>query len=126
MPKSVSNNGIGALYGTFVIAKKTGGDYCLTRNDIGKAVGLSSNNEIDFGSSGGVVLGRLEYIDSGIATVQICGVVRVPCEDFPGVVGCAVCPDGRGGVYRCTLGGFNARGIVLALDEDSKTCDVLL
>jgi hypothetical protein len=54
--RSVSNHGIGSLYGTFEI-DKTGEAYDLTAADVGKAVGLSGNNETDLGSDAGLVLG---------------------------------------------------------------------
>jgi len=124
MARSVSNNGIGALYGTFDI-DKTGEDYDLTSEDVGKAIALSDNNEVDFGSDAGLLLGRLEHVQDGIATVQVGGVVRLPYVTTAPTVGDAVVVNGAGSVKQVGTG-EPGRGIVLAVDSANTTCDVLL
>lgn len=124
MARSVSNNGIGALYGTFDI-DKTGDDYDLTPDDVGKAVALSSNNEVDFGSDAGLLLGRLEHVQEGLATVQVAGVVRLPYVATAPTVGDEVVVNGSGSVKQVGTG-EPGRGIVLAVDGSASTCDVLL
>ena len=124
MARSVSNNGIGALYGTFDI-DITGEDYDLTTDDVGKAVGLSGNNEVDFGSDAGLLLGRLEHVQDGLATVQIGGVVRLPYVATNPTVGDAVVIDGAGAVKQAGAED-PGRGIVLAVDGSASTCDVML
>lgn len=124
MARSVSNRGIGALYGTFDI-DKTGEAYDLTVGDVGKAVGLSGNNETDLGSNAGLVLGRLEHVQDGLATVQLKGVVRMAYVSPAPTVGGAVVLDGNGAVKQAGTG-EPGRGVVLAVDGAATTCDVLL
>ncbi len=124
MARNVSNNGIGALYGTFNI-DTTGSDYDLVADDAGKAVALSGDNEVDFGSDTGLLLGRLEHVQDGIATVQLSGVVRLPYVATAPTVGDAVVVDGNGSVKQAGVG-EPGRGIVLAVDATDTSCDVLL
>ena len=124
MARSVSNNGIGALYGTFDV-DKTGSDYDLTADDVGKAVALSGDNEVDFGADAGLLLGRLEHVQEGIATVQVSGVVRLPYVTTAPTVGDQVVINGSGSVKQVGTG-EPGRGIVLAVDGTASTCDVLL
>ncbi len=124
MNKSVSNNGIGALYGTFDI-DITGNDFDLTSDDVGKAVSLSADNEVDFGADGELVIGRLEHVQDGVATVQVIGVVRLPYVATAPSVGDAVVVDGSGSVKQAGVG-EPGRGITLAVDSTASTCDVLL
>lgn len=141
MSRSVSNNGIGALYASFLI-HQTGPDTDLGFADIGTAVGLSGNNEIDHGNDGGALLGRLEHVRDNLATVQIAGVVRLPFSGAAPDAGDAVELDGAGGVKKApsatvnldasgtatvvAAGGPSARGTVLAVDSGNATVDVLL
>ena len=124
MARSVSNNGIGALYGTFDV-DKTGDDYDLTPDDVGKAVALSGDNEVDFGSDLGLLLGRLEHVQDGVATVQVSGVVRLPYVTTAPTVGDKVVVDGSGSVKQAGASD-PGRGVVLAVDGSAATCDVLL
>jgi len=121
--RSVSNQGIGALYGTFEI-DKTGEAYDLVAADVGKAVGLSGNNETDLGSDAGLLLGRLEHVQDGLATVQLKGVVRVAYVSPVPTVGDAVVLNGSGAVKQAGTG-EPGRGVVLAVDGAASTCDVL-
>lgn len=136
MKRAVDNNGIGALYATFEITK-TGLDYDLTADNIGDAVTVANNNKINTGADGDKVLGRLEHISGGLATVQITGVARFGINTSKTVplVSDAVVVDGEGKVYQAPAvnpasgdpaGGNVARGIVIALDATNDTCDVLL
>ncbi|MBN2326313.1 MAG: hypothetical protein JXR73_04100 [Candidatus Omnitrophica bacterium] len=135
MSRTVDNHGIGALYATFSI-HKTGEAYDLDESHVGDAVALSGSNEIGHGSDGAQLLGRLEYVADGLATVQIQGVVRFALsggKTAPGV-GHGVVVDGAGGVYQAPAvaggagdpaGGNIARGTTLAV-IGSSMCDVLL
>lgn len=124
MARSVSNNGIGALYGTFDV-DQTENDYDLTADDVGKAVALSGDNEVDLGSDAGLLLGRLEHVQEGLATVQVSGVVRLPYVSPAPTVGDQVVINGSGSVKQVGTG-EPGRGIVLAVDGAAATCDVLL
>lgn len=133
MARTVDNNGIGANYASFSISK-TGENYDLTDSDLGKAVVLSADNTINLGSDGGSLIGRLEHVVGGLATVQISGVVRMDVNGSKTApdVGNAVVVDGAGKVYQSpTLtdvpaGGDVARGTVLSVDTTNNIADVLL
>lgn len=134
MTRTVDNNGLGALYATFNI-DKTGAYYDLDSEDIGDAVALSNQYEVDHGSNGSQVLGRLEHVDNGLATVQIAGVARFDIDTgkTAPVQRNAVVLNGSGKVYQAPVltgydpaGGNVARGIVLSVDSTNHTCDVLL
>jgi len=133
MARTVDNNGIGALYATFDV-HETGGVDDLAETDVGKAVALSGSNETGFGSDGGALLGRLEAVRNGLATVQIAGVVRLDVNTgkTAPTVGDRVVVDGAGKVYQAPAlasddpaGGNVGRGTVLAVDGTDNTCDVL-
>ena len=134
MVRTVDNHGIGALYATFNI-HKTGDDYDLDETNLGDAVTLSSSNEIDLGSCGDQLLGRLEHVAGGLATVQIRGVIRFALSDLSiPEIGNGVVVDGMGRVYQAPAipdgygveaGGSIARGSTIAVDGRSE-CDVLL
>lgn len=138
----VDNHGIGALYATFTIMQRQGkspGEMIpsLTEENLGCAVSLSGNNEVSNGSYGSRLLGRLEYVSVGVATVKIAGIIRLPMCNFSTIPGCLspeqrfailgpridepVCLTGDGKVQR-SLDGHNR---VLAINDDG-TCDVLL
>ncbi|MBI1389267.1 MAG: hypothetical protein GC154_12550 [bacterium] len=137
MTRSVDNNGIGALYATFTINETTPGTYDLSAPDVGEAVALMGSNKIGKGADGGRLLGRLEHVAGGLATVQVSGVARFDVntgESAPSV-GDGVVVDGAGKVYQAPAidgasgdpaGGNAARGVVLAADGTAHTCDVLL
>ena len=134
MERTVDNNGIGALYATCDV-HQTAGNYDLVADDVGKAVSLSGSNEVDLGSDGGVLLGRLETVGNGLATVQVSGVVRLEVNtgQTAPAVGDRVVVDGAGKVYQAPAlaaddpaGGNVARGTVLAVDDVNHTCDLLL
>ncbi len=136
MTRTVDNNGIGALYGTFDI-NMTASVYDLTVDDVGEAVTLSGNNEITDGSDGDQLLGRLEHVAGGLATVQIGGVARfdINTGETSPAVGNGVVVDGAGKVYQAPAiagatgdpaGGNIARGTVIAVDSTNNTCDVIL
>lgn len=136
MTRTVDNNGIGSLYGTFNI-HLTGSDYDLTTGDVGKAVSLSGNNEISNGSDGNQLLGRLEHVAGGLATIQIGGIARFDINTSKTApnVGNRVVIDGAGKVYQAPAvaggvgdpaGGNIARGTVIAVDSTNDTCDVIL
>lgn len=133
MNRTIDNQGIGAIYASFTVAK-TGDAYDLVPEDVGKAVTLSGNNEISLGSDGDVLLGRLEYVMGGLATVQIGGVARFSyntSKTAPSVSN-RVVADGAGKVYpsppntSVPPGGVVGRGHVTLVDAASHHCDVLL
>lgn len=138
----VDNRGIGAVYATFTIMHCLGKSTdemisSLTEDDIGCAVSLSGNNEVFKGSYGSRLLGRLEHVSDGLATVQIAGIARLPICDFSTTsrcfstetqlallgprVGDPVCLANDGGVQLAVYG-LNR---VIAINDDG-TCDVLL
>jgi len=135
MSRTVDNNGIGALYATFNI-HKTGDDYDLEESNVGDAVVLSGSNQINHGSNGGQLLGRLEHVSGSLATVQIRGVARFRLKSgmtAPGV-GNSVVVDGAGEIYQAPAvaesagdpaGGNIAHGTTIAVDGTS-TGDLLL
>jgi len=134
MSRTADNNGIGALYATFTI-HQTGGEDDLTPEDAGKAVALSAGNEAGLGTDGGAVLGRLEAVRNGLATVQVRGVARLEVNTgkTAPAAGDGVVLDGAGKVYQAPAlagsdpaGGNVARGTVIAIDGSNNTCDVLL
>lgn len=133
MTRTIDNNGIGALYATFEI-NKAGANYDLAVTDIGKAVSLAGNNKISAGSDGSQLLGRLEYVAGGLATVQIAGVARLAINTgkTAPAAGNKVVADGTGKVYQAPTvdadpaGGNIARGTVLSVNSSEHTCDVLL
>lgn len=134
--RTVDNNGIGALYATFWIAKKDGVPE-LTQNDVVSAVVLKENNTVGLGL--GTLAGRLEHVAeqescAGMCTVQVKGVVRLKYANYIDalpIIGTpvAACNDGR--VVRWThsclvCDGIMGRGFVIAVDTENQTCDVLL
>lgn len=133
MARTVDNHGIGALYASFAISK-TDETYDLTRDDVGKGVVLSDDNTVNLGSDGDALIGRLEHVIGGLATVQVSGVVRleVNASKTAPAVGNAVVVDGAGKVYQSpTLtdvpaGGDVARGQTLSIDSTSHIADVLI
>jgi len=136
MARTVDNNGIGALYGTFEI-HKTGETYDLNADNVGDAVALAGNNTVNHGADGGQLLGRLEHVAGGLATVQIKGVVRmnIASGKTDPSLGNGVVVDGAGCVYQAPAiegasgdpaGGNIARGTAIAVDATNDVCDVLL
>ena len=136
MTRTVDNNGIGALFGTFNISK-TGDDYDLTIDNVGDAVYPSDSNEVNHGTDGNQLLGRLEHVCGGLATVQIAGVARFDIDSgkTEPAVGNGVVVNGAGKVYQAPAiaggtgdpaGGNIARGTVLWIDSTNHLCDVLL
>lgn len=135
MSRIVDNRGIGAFYATFNI-HKSGEVYDLNETHIGYAVALSGNYEISLGSDGAMLLGRLEHVNGGQATVLIRGVVRLGLsagKTAPNVRN-GVVVDGAGKVYQAPAipggtgdpaGGNIARGTTLSVNGTSE-CDVLL
>lgn len=135
MSRSIDNHGIGALYATFSI-HKTGNQYDLNESHIGDAVALSGNNQINHGTDGAKLLGRLEHVSGELATVQIRGVVRFALASGKTApnVGNGVVVNGAGKVYQAPAvpggsgdpaGGNIVRGLVIAVNGSSD-CDVLL
>ncbi|GMV65065.1 MAG: hypothetical protein KJ050_14605 [Candidatus Omnitrophica bacterium] len=122
MSRLADNLGVGSLYGSFQI-DGTSPNYDLTDANVGQAVGLSGNNEVDLGSNGGAFLGRLVSVQTDIAVVQLRGVMRIPynAASAPALGGTVVL-DGAGKVKSSASG----RGIVIALDSTAETADVLL
>lgn len=135
MTRFVDNNGIGALYATFAIHETTPGTYDLVKDDVGKAVTLADSYEVGFGSDGDRVLGRLEHVAGGLATVQIAGVTRLALNTGKTApnAGDGLVVDGAGRVYQAPAidgatgdpaGGNIARGV--ALSVGASACDALL
>ena len=136
MARTVDNNGIGALYGTFEI-HKTGETYDLDADNVGDAVALAGNNTVNHGADGGQLLGRLEHVAGGLATVQIKGVVRlnIAAGKTDPALGNGLVVDGAGCVYQAPAiaeasgdpaGGNIARGTTISIDAANDLCDALL
>lgn len=95
----------------------------VTDSDIGKAVGLSDNNEISFGTNGGAFLGVLVDTDSGNAIVCVSGIVEVPYHPaLPPTLGGMVVVSGNGLVKTSASG----RGLVLAVNSGTEIATILI
>ncbi len=122
MTRSVDNNGVGGVYASFTI-DTTDSVYDLIETQVGVAVGLSGNNEVDLGTNNGALLGKLVSVQTDVAVVQIAGVMNLPYNtSLAPSVGGMVVLDGSGKVKTSAAG----RGLVLALDSSSETAAVLL
>jgi hypothetical protein len=127
---------IGYLAATFKIHQTTGVDD-LKDADIGKAVSLSGNNEVNLGVNNGSLLGKLIDLsltdaDNGkrVATVQIGGTCTLQSTTTTPAIGNRVVVNGAGAVRQAPVlagydpaGGNIARGTVIAVNG---TTDVTL
>lgn len=75
MSKTVDNEGIGAVYGSFSSRN-------LTSEDVGKAVAIGGDGTVDLARYGQRVLGRLEHQIGKLSTVQMSGVAVLPYHDL--------------------------------------------
>jgi hypothetical protein len=121
-PNDVDNNGIGALYGTFVIAYDAAGQPALTEKNIGDAVTILGSNVV--GNNDGPLLGQLSFVSlTGVCTVQLRGVARLRYRP--------ICKPDLGDAVSVVQGGtvmpdIDGRGLVIAVDKNKETCDVLM
>ena len=122
----IDNNGIGALYATFRI-REVDGKPDFAPENVGAAVSLTGNNEIGRDGWWKPLLGRLEHVGGNLATVQIKGVARL---NYAGArdpaVGCGLYADGKGAATWAATWAAIGRGLVIAVDAENHTCDVLL
>ena len=123
---------VGAIYATFKIHQTAGSDD-LTDSDIGKAVTIAGNYEINLGSDGDMLLGKLIDLsltdaDNGsrVATVQIAGMMTLAAAAPVPSLGNRVVIDGLGAVKQAPAlggndpaGGNVARGTVIDVDGTS-------
>ena len=128
----------GAVYLTFDIDQTAGADD-LTDSNIGNAVELSGNYEVQPVTDGGIVLGKLTALtlsdnDSGKrkATVQVAGVMTLPTAAAYPQIGNRIIGAGSGEVKQATVlagndpaGGNIARGTVLAVNGTTD-CTLIL
>jgi len=128
----------GAVFATFSI-KQTGGVDDLKDADIGQAVTLSGNNQVEPSTDGSVFLGKLIDLtltdaDDGkrVATVQIGGVMTVSITTTYPQVGDRVVGGANGAVKQAPAltdydpaGGNVARGTVISVNGTTE-CTVIL
>jgi hypothetical protein len=126
------------LCATFKVHQTTGVDD-LKDADIGKAVALSGNNEVGFGTNGGQLLGKLIDLsltdaDNGkrVATVQIDGICTLVSAATTPVLGNRVVVNGAGAVRQAPVltgydpaGGNVARGTVIAVNGSTDVTLIL-
>jgi hypothetical protein len=129
---------IGGLFATFKIHQTTGNDD-LKDSDIGKAVALSGNYEIGFGTNGDPLLGKLIDLsltdnDKGkrVATVQISGIMNLPAATTVPSIGNRVVVNGVGSVRQAPVltgydpaGGNVARGTVINVNGSTDVTIIL-
>jgi hypothetical protein len=123
---------VGFLCATFKVHQTTGVDD-LKDADIGRAIALSGNNEVNLGTNGGQLLGKLIELsltdaDNGkrVATVQIGGICTLAATATVPAVGNRVVVNGAGAVKQAPVltgydpaGGNVARGTVIAVNGTS-------
>lgn len=128
----------GAVFASFSV-KQTGGVDDLKDADMGKAVTLSSNNQVGPTTDGAVFLGKLIDLtltdaENGkrVATVQIGGVMTVPIAATYPQVGDRVVGGANGTVKQAPAlsdydpaGGNIARGTVIAVNGTTE-CTLVL
>jgi len=129
---------IGFQTATFKIHQTAGVDD-LKDTDIGKAVSLTGNYEINFGTNGGMLLGKLIDLsltdaDNGkrVAAVQIGGICKLAAAATVPVVGNRVVVNGSGAVKQAPVlagydpaGGNVARGTVVSVNGTSDVTLIL-
>ncbi len=129
---------VGILCATFKVHQTAGVDD-LKDTDIGKAVALSGNNEVNFGTNGGQLLGKLidlsltdADVGKRVATVQIGGICNLGAAATVPVVGNRVVVNGAGAVRQAPVltgydpaGGNIARGTVIAVNGSTDVTMVL-
>lgn len=129
---------IGLLCATFKIHQTAGVDD-LKNVDIGKAVSLSGNYEVNLGANGGALLGKLIDLsltdaDTGkrVATVQIGGICTLPSAATTPAIGNRVVVNGAGAVKQAPVlagydpaGGNVARGTVVNVNGSTDVTLIL-
>jgi hypothetical protein len=129
---------IGMVCATFKIHQTAGVDD-LKDADIGKAVSLSGNNEVNLGTSGGQLLGKLidlsltdADVGKRVATVQTGGICTLTAAATTPVVGNRVVINGAGAVLQAPVltgydpaGGNIARGTVIAVNGTTEVTLIL-
>lgn len=129
---------IGIVTATFKIHQTASVDD-LKDADIGKAVSLSGNYEVNLGTNGGILLGKLIDLsltdaDSGkrVATVQVGGICTLASAATTPVIGNRVVVNGAGAVKQApVLGGYDpaggnvARGTVINVNGSTDVTLIL-
>jgi hypothetical protein len=129
---------IGLLTATFKIHQTATVDD-LKDADIGKAVSLTGNYEVNLGTNGGILLGKLVDLsltdaDNGkrVATVQIGGICTLTSAATTPVIGNRVVVNGAGAVKQAPVlaaydpaGGNVARGTVISVNGSTDVTLIL-
>ena len=127
----------GAVYLSFKV-HQTDSENDLNDSDIGKAVALAGNYEVNLGADGDKLLGKLidlslTDIDTDrLATVQIAGVMSLASVETVPSLGNQVVVDGSGAVYQAPAlsgddpaGGNIGRGTVIDVNGTSEVTIIL-
>lgn len=116
--------------GTFKVDSDTASKVSADPQQLcGRAVAVTGDGEVGYGSSGDAILGVVETVEkeSTNSNTLVVGVLwnrsfeDVPYNSAP-TAGDRVDVDGNGGVAK----GDSGRGIVLAVDSASSTCTILM
>jgi len=127
----------GAVYLSFKV-HRTGDENDLNDDDIGKAVALAGNYEINLGSDGDKLIGKLIDLSltdldaSRVATVQVAGVMTLAADTTVPSLGNAVVVNGDGEVRQAPAlsgydpaGGVVGRGTVIDVNGTSEVTIIL-
>lgn len=127
----------GAVYISFKV-HQTAGENDLNDSDVGKAVTLADNYEINLGTDGDLLLGKLidlsltDADSSRVATVQVAGVMTLAAATTVPSLGNQVVVDGNGSAKQAPAlagydpaGGNIARGTVIDVNGTSEVTLIL-
>jgi len=125
--RDVNNEGQGHLVLTFKVSE-SGGNYTLTESDIGKPVAVSGNNEVSIGADGDTFCGKLISVseEGDVASVQVKGVVTgISYTGEAPTVGTKL-EMGGDKVVKTGVTASKMRGMIISVDTNNTTVDVLL
>jgi len=127
----------GAVYLSFKV-HQTAGENDLDDSDIGKAIGLAGNYEVNFGSNNDRLLGKLVDLsltdadNDRVATIQVAGVMTIAASATVPSLGDQVVIDGSGSVKQVpSLGSYDpaggnvGRGTVIDINGTSEVTIIL-
>ncbi len=127
----------GAVYLSFKV-HRTADENDLNDGDIGKAVALAGNYEVNLGSDGDKLIGKLidlsltDLDNNRVATVQVAGVMSLSAAATVPSPGEAVVVDGDGSVRQVPAltgydpaGGNIGRGTVIDVNGTSEVTIIL-
>lgn len=131
MANFISYGGIGVQAATFELDATTKTAIAKDFDSaVGKAVALTGNNTVGYGTSGGAVFGFVLKCDArGLATVQYHGFredvpISATAANQPALGG-GVCVDGKGGIVKPAADAASG-GKVTCVDTTAKTAVILL